>query len=712
MRFFKSRQSCWLDPQLSVGKLHGKIPKTNLQYWEAVGPVAEAYNRLKPLLLEVLNQNQTPLPNSDLIYFQIYMVGQTNETSVPHVMFASESKKQRNSAKNIVRKSSILESAEFSGIRAGQWDAPPHIGKQQHWMETVDPYDSSNACEDNDAPKYEANRSSIGRHIHTEPPLSQKHGPHNYSRLHGSSVLDRDVGSIVLPDAMGASPSSLKFVTLGRPAVLQHNNLIISDVKIGESCNRLIIQVDELVRVVSMGIKLKAFGSTFHLLPAHMLLPLNINQDNVDKTCEGHGADDFSFDGFVEELDEDYEQDYEITSRASQSPPDSPQPRFGIPRVRTGSNMLIQREEGEKALIPESYVFTFDEFKLVSWDLDYSIIESHDIEIRFPYSTKATTTKGKDIASIPGFGSSGEHIPEIDVMDCEDTCRLDPTGVTQVKVRTFHGTIIGELQSSTVSIKLPRGKSFVEVYTIDINGFLEPGDCGAAVVDAESNSPYGYIVTGSESSSAAFVMPVCSIIKDLWKRIVVPEPTKSAASTGAPYPASPALTATKNSNGGFDDSADDYIKSSHPIYLKMPSAKIGEGQYAGQANEGTILDSIETAIARRIQSHPKTTLREMHTRVSSFPVVLNEEREVCMFYVSDCMKYYSTVDDGSPSGQSAAAGIFYTESTPQVLSSSNSRMSALSSMSGGLPSISSRTSAPSSIDGELPSIPTLRDLVS
>lgn len=135
-----------------------------------------------------------------------------------------------------------------------------------------------------------------------------------------------------------------------------------------------------------------------------------------------------------------------------------------------------------------------------------------------------------------------------------------------------------------------------------------------------------------------------------------------------------------------ESSAEDDIKSPGSPSPKKPSAKIGEGQTPGQAKEGTVFDSIETAISRCMRSHPNTTLKEMHTRVSTFSVVLKEGREVCPFYISDCIAYYRTPDDGSPSGQSAAASTSYTDGRSQVSSSKSSQTSAPSWTNGGRPS--------------------------
>ncbi|ETS76145.1 hypothetical protein PFICI_11532 [Pestalotiopsis fici W106-1] len=99
-----------------------------MSYWEATGPALEAYNQLIPRIYKTLEERQGPLPNSDFIWFGLYMVGPDMETAMPHIMFTGENKVARKRAMKIIKESRLL--AEHPGMHVGQWAEPPHIGNQ------------------------------------------------------------------------------------------------------------------------------------------------------------------------------------------------------------------------------------------------------------------------------------------------------------------------------------------------------------------------------------------------------------------------------------------------------------------------------------------------------------------------------------------------------------------------------------------------------
>ncbi|KAI1858224.1 hypothetical protein JX265_010892 [Neoarthrinium moseri] len=126
-------------------------------------------------------------------------------------------------------------------------------------------------------------------------------------------------------------------------------------------------------------------------------------------------------------------------------------------------------------------------------------------------------------------------------------------------------------------------------------------------------------------------------------------------------------------------------------------ADIGEDQKPGQAEDGTVLDCIETAIQRRIAKEEQLDsteidLKHWHTWVSDFPVVQNEKRKVCTYYVSRCINYYSKRYRNSIGEGSVAAS-----SSPTVNKSQT-------------PSRRSSETDPSSVDGAQPSSLGLDDL--
>ncbi|KAI1774757.1 hypothetical protein F4818DRAFT_72180 [Hypoxylon cercidicola] len=123
------RRPIWPDPENSIGKEFGEIPKTKLSYWEATGPAKTAYQKLLPEVLNVLAEKQGPIPNSDFVWFSLYMVGPSSSTAAPFIMFASDQRSQRRKAMNYVKNSKILEA--YPGMQVGEWAEAPHIGRQE-----------------------------------------------------------------------------------------------------------------------------------------------------------------------------------------------------------------------------------------------------------------------------------------------------------------------------------------------------------------------------------------------------------------------------------------------------------------------------------------------------------------------------------------------------------------------------------------------------
>ncbi|KAB5513459.1 hypothetical protein GE09DRAFT_1196349, partial [Coniochaeta sp. 2T2.1] len=123
------RRPTWPDPEESVGKEFGEIPKTKLSYWQATGPALAAYQNLLPEILKVLAEKQGRIPNSDFVWFSLYMVGPCATTAIPYIMFASEQRALRRKAMNYIRNSKILQ--EYPGMQVGEWAEAPHIGNQE-----------------------------------------------------------------------------------------------------------------------------------------------------------------------------------------------------------------------------------------------------------------------------------------------------------------------------------------------------------------------------------------------------------------------------------------------------------------------------------------------------------------------------------------------------------------------------------------------------
>ncbi|KAF7163932.1 hypothetical protein CNMCM6106_000704 [Aspergillus hiratsukae] len=115
----------WPDPELSIGKFRG-IKKGKYNCWEAEGPAKEAFEEIKPQIKLLLEELCGPVPSSSFILFDIFMIGETQSTAVPHIMFSCKHQKSRKTAVKVVEQSDVLQQCP-PGIHFGHWDYPPHL---------------------------------------------------------------------------------------------------------------------------------------------------------------------------------------------------------------------------------------------------------------------------------------------------------------------------------------------------------------------------------------------------------------------------------------------------------------------------------------------------------------------------------------------------------------------------------------------------------
>ncbi|KAI1317615.1 hypothetical protein F5Y16DRAFT_392610 [Xylariaceae sp. FL0255] len=130
---------------------------------------------------------------------------------------------------------------------------------------------------------------------------------------------------------------------------------------------------------------------------------------------------------------------------------------------------------------------------------------------------------------------------------------------------------------------------------------------------------------------------------------------------------------------------------SSPSPTTLPSSqpavpKIGQDQRPGTAAEGTVLDSIETAVARRMRSDPSAALEDIYKLVKDFAVVRTEGRDICTFYLDRCMRHCRLSHDRPPSRQSTAPSISQSDGRSLVLSKHGSSATPPTSTGGRQPS--------------------------
>ncbi|KAL2842926.1 hypothetical protein BJY01DRAFT_216257 [Aspergillus pseudoustus] len=115
----------WPEPEASIGLPRG-IAKGRYSYWEAIGPALERYETIGEEIQQTLHTSLGQVPASTILSLNLYMIGRTPATAVPHIMFGCNQSEPRKRAMAVIRKSGILD-RRAPGMELGHWKCPPHI---------------------------------------------------------------------------------------------------------------------------------------------------------------------------------------------------------------------------------------------------------------------------------------------------------------------------------------------------------------------------------------------------------------------------------------------------------------------------------------------------------------------------------------------------------------------------------------------------------
>jgi len=77
------------------------------------------------------------------------------------------------------------------------------------------------------------------------------------------------------------------------------------------------------------------------------------------------------------------------------------------------------------------------------------------------------------------------------------------------------GFVRGKLYATACYIRLPNQRVLQEVYKVRLNEELADGDCGSAVIDPLDGHLYGHIVAGVAGTGLAYIVPAMKVFKDI-----------------------------------------------------------------------------------------------------------------------------------------------------------------------------------------------------
>lgn len=118
----------WPEPEASIGEYRGMADgDEKKKCWDArEGSAAyEARDVLIRLIGDILRASCSRVPRCALLLTDVFLIGETPESSVPYIMFSCSHAASRVEACKLVKKSGILKN--YPGFRVAHWEYPPDL---------------------------------------------------------------------------------------------------------------------------------------------------------------------------------------------------------------------------------------------------------------------------------------------------------------------------------------------------------------------------------------------------------------------------------------------------------------------------------------------------------------------------------------------------------------------------------------------------------
>lgn len=426
-----------------------------MSYWEAKGPALQTYKQLIPRIRDTLNEKQGPLPNSDFIWFGLYMVGPDMENAMPHIMFTGENKTARKQAMKIIKGSGIL--SEYPGMHVGHWTEPPHIGNQALRVGPAPPEALDSRYLAAVPNKIESERFFIGTRESTVINFHFEHGT-----VYATSGLGWEFEDWIY------------WLTVAHVLFEPGSQ---GDTDSGESD--------------SSSSEYDFEGFTGHEAYGDSN-PMGTSAGSLSTSASG-GSDDRGSEYSVSSSPRDHHQSLGVM--ISDMAADSP----------TLSTLMISGSNPSGVPVRSSLPNiqgNLDDCLVISAQLDYCLYAS-------PFRAKnESSTESARTHDVTPAQSLQILTPGIIIQPTQQG--------NKAQVHTSRGTLSGIIKKEGMHVLLPGSSGYQEIYTAYLESPVLAGDSGA-IVSNTTGQIYGHVVSGS-SASVAFVVPLSQVYKDIYLR--------------------------------------------------------------------------------------------------------------------------------------------------------------------------------------------------
>lgn len=95
----------------------------------------------------------------------------------------------------------------------------------------------------------------------------------------------------------------------------------------------------------------------------------------------------------------------------------------------------------------------------------------------------------------------------------------EPIEIGVFAVTGSTGVMTGRLLKTPTFMQVPHTRISQEIWTVRLDGELQPGDSGSMVVDANNGKILGHIVSASPKQGIAYILPMYQILNDIKERL-------------------------------------------------------------------------------------------------------------------------------------------------------------------------------------------------
>ena len=461
------------NPEASCGReiLPTRLGRSKRAWWSR-GPALEKFEQ------HIVPHIDSTLRNIGLgyadIYVRLYMIGIKQDSAAPMIMVCCSNSSVRSDAESAIRRSDV-----------------PRI-----------------------YPEFGIGASAL--------PLEQP-------------VQARALGRNMYPDPVAFSAADIPSAVEYSP--FRHPNIATSgEPKLG----RKLFFVDgscRPTRSATGGVIVQVHGRSYQLTVDHI-------QGTEEPHTPPHPSEDLEechFDGQEEDDGEILTAfDYETTGRGSMTPVD-----------RAGSWASSGSGAGESEISQDSSCFSLGEVKSPPGQPLQSGFDSPRPDgLQRENSIPATSSAASNIPRVADHcmshaSRSGEKpeldyalvssdafaftgsVNEIDIsqglqrrsLQVERVSSISNEEKRIVTVTAYGGVLRGTLIPGPTHFRGTSASNFQRLYTIQLEGIVVEGDCGAAVVDERTGDLYGHIVRGCSGTPVAYIVPATEIFADLQARL-------------------------------------------------------------------------------------------------------------------------------------------------------------------------------------------------